>query len=72
MQKEKKSKKNNIHKLHEILDNSSYKVSHTKDEKDFSSLERRLKKTSDEDKIHRSASQKADNEINSLEPKVTI
>jgi len=74
MQKEKKSKKNSISKLHKILDNTSDKDLHPKDEKDFRPLRKRLKETSNGKKVYRKVISKDDSkkEIDSLKPKVTI
>jgi len=74
MEKDKKSKKNNIDKLRMILDNGSDKDLHPEDEKYLKDLSRRLKGSSKKEIVYRkkSAEQKDEDEIDPLKPKVTI
>ena len=74
MQKDKKSKKNNIEKLRKILDNNSSEDLRPKDEKYLMSLSRRLEESSRESVVYRKAVIKDESEkaIDPLKPRVTI
>ena len=74
MEKDKKSKKNNIDKLRMVLDNGSDKDLHPEDEKHLKDLSRRLKGSPKKEIVYRkkSAEQKDEDEIDPLKPKVTI
>jgi len=73
MQKDKKSKKGNIDKLHDILDEASYKGVPSENEKYLHSLDKRIKRSSNEMQLYKKiAAKKSGEEDYSLEPKVTI
>jgi DNA integrity scanning protein DisA with diadenylate cyclase activity len=73
MQNGKKSKKDSIEKLRNILDNTSYKDLPPEDAKYLKDLSRRLGESSKEEVIYtKTAPKKREDEEDSLKPKVTV
>lgn len=74
MQKNKKSKKERLEKLHMILDRPSRRDLHPEDEKYLQALGRRLESSSKESilHIHRISEEKQEKEADLLKPRVTI
>ena len=73
MQNNKKSKKGNLNDLHDILDETSYKESPSKNKKYLKALEKRLQRSSYDTRVYNKlvAMEVGEEEV-SLEPKVTI